>query len=370
MENKLDTVFKIKQINEDENYGYIEGYASVFDIPDTYKDIVKKGAFLKNIENKKNSDDPTIPMLWSHEKNNPIGYFSVNEMFEDDLGLYVKGKILLSIPQGRTVYSLLKAGVCNKMSIGYIIRKDYYNTMNRTRELIDIDLYEISLVMFPANKSAKILNVKSMINIKDFDISNPEKVIDCKQAEENINKILENKEYKEEDFYLLNNSEQREGLFVDIVDGKPEINIKSIVDFSKKENIKNLNINETQKKQLETKINSLFSLIREKTNDLTYISPFEVQQGIISNFTIKDCERFLKKAGLTNSGFKTFFERIGELKGCGNKKPKKTNQSKNEEVVEESKKEIDHSLDENAQTPEELSKISEELKNLQNLLKI
>ena len=53
MENKIDTAFQIKQINEDENYGYIEGYASVFDVVDSYSDIVRKGAFTKSLEERK-----------------------------------------------------------------------------------------------------------------------------------------------------------------------------------------------------------------------------------------------------------------------------------------------------------------------------
>lgn len=360
MENKIDTAFQIKQINEDENYGYIEGYASVFDVVDSYRDIVRKGAFTKSLEERKNSSDSTIPMLWSHETNNPIGYFSLNEMFEDELGLYVKGKVLLNIPQGRTAYALLKEGICKKMSIGYIAKKHFFNEKNNTRELIDIDLHEISLVMFPANQSAKILNVKSM-NLDKINVSSADKLFDPQKAEENINKILENSEYKADDFYFINKENKKEGLFMDIVDGKPEINIQAVLDFSKKGNIENLQLNETEKKNLKQKINNLFEIIRKKTNDLSYVSPFEVQQYIIKDFTIKDCERFLKKSGLTNAGFKAFFQRLCELKGCRRNNREKTDKSENE---------IQNSLEENEQTPEELKNLNNNLRNLQILLKI
>ena len=45
---------------------------------------------------------------------------------------------------------------------------------------------------------------------------------------------------------------------MDIVDGKPEINIRAVLDFSQKGNIENLQLNETEKKNLKQKINNLF----------------------------------------------------------------------------------------------------------------
>ena len=79
------------------------------------------------------------------------------------------------------------------------------------------------------------------------------------------------------------------------------------------------------------------------------------------DFTIKDCERFLKKSGLTNAGFKAFFQRLCELKGCRRNNREKTDKSENE---------IQNSLEENEQTPEELKNLNNNLRNLQILLKI
>ena len=204
----------------------------------------------------------------------------------------------------------------------------FFNEKNNTRELIDIDLHEISLVMFPANQSAKILNVKSM-NLDKINVSSADKLFDPQKAEENINKILENSEYKADDFYFINKENKKEGLFMDIVDGKPEINIRAVLDFSQKGNIENLQLNETEKKNLKQKINNLFEII--------------------------------KKSGLTNAGFKAFFQRLCELKGCRRNNREKTDKSENE---------IQNSLEENEQTPEELKNLNNNLRNLQILLKI
>lgn len=354
MENKqLNTTFQIKNLSEDENYGYIEGYASVFDVVDSYKDAVKPGAFTRDLESRKESNDKTIPMLWNHETNNPIGFFSLDEMFEDNHGLYVKGKILLTIPQGKTAYSLLKAGICKKMSIGYMTKKYNIDQATGIRELLDIELYEISLVMFPANKEASILRVKSL-DFKEASLNTQDEEI----KEDNLNNNSE-EEYNTDEFYLLNEPNKKQGLFIKIVDGKPEINVRSVLDFCRKSNLERLALTDEEKARLITKINAVFETIREKTSDLSYISPYEVQQNVIKNFTIKDCERFLKKSGLTNAGFKAFFKRLCELKGVKKEEPI--------QIV----KENSNSLDERENTPEEFNYdfLNSNLKKLQNLLK-
>ena len=366
MEIKKEFLFQIKQFSQEDNYGYFEGYASVFDVIDSAKDVVRKGAFTRTLEEKRSSiDDKNIPMLWSHKTDMPIGSFPVEYMFEDDIGLYVKGKILLSVEQGKNAYELLKSGICNRMSIGFLVKKSNFLPGN-IRELLDIDLHEISLVMFPANKSAKVLGVKSM-NLEDLSISPVENIMDTKQAEININQILENKEFKAEDFYIFVDNEKKEGLFIDIIDGEPQINIKSVLEFTKKDNLEKLSLTQGQKEKLEKKINSIFECIRNKTNDLSYISPFENQKEIISNFSIKDCEMFLKKAGLTNSGFKAFFARLLSLKNCGRRR----NDEENKEILNQSQKEIikNNSLEESNLTPEEINKLQNNIDNLFKLLK-
>ncbi|PIR39583.1 MAG: HK97 family phage prohead protease [Alphaproteobacteria bacterium CG11_big_fil_rev_8_21_14_0_20_39_49] len=145
---KLD----IKGVEED---GTFSGYASVFNVVDSQNDIIANGAFKRCLERKKDS----IKLLWQHKLDEPIGVFE--SLYEDSHGLFVKGRLLLDIKRAKEAYSLLKSGAINGMSIGYSVVSASYYEDNGVRIIEDVDLFEISLVTFPANENATITSVKS-----------------------------------------------------------------------------------------------------------------------------------------------------------------------------------------------------------------
>ncbi|MDA0780811.1 MAG: HK97 family phage prohead protease [Rickettsiales bacterium] len=145
---KLD----IKAVEED---GAFSGYASVFNVVDSQNDIIANGAFKRCLEQKKDS----IKLLWQHKLDEPIGVFE--NLYEDSHGLFVKGRLLLDIKRAKEAYSLLKSGAINGMSIGYSVVSASYYEDNGVRIIEDVDLFEISLVTFPANENATITSVKS-----------------------------------------------------------------------------------------------------------------------------------------------------------------------------------------------------------------
>ena len=139
--------------------GTVEGYGSVFGVRDNYDDVIAAGAFLESLKAHKAAG--TMPaMLWQHEADDPIGIWT--EMAEDSTGLRIKGQLCLETSQGKEAYALLKMGAINGLSIGFMsvpgtsVYKD-----DGVRVLNQIDLWEVSLVTFPANESARVTNVKS-----------------------------------------------------------------------------------------------------------------------------------------------------------------------------------------------------------------
>ena len=153
----------IKSIND---HGEISGYASVFDVVDGHNDLVLKGAFTKSVENFRTNQKPKL--LWQHDVNFPIGI--IDDLYEDDYGLFVKSRLLLDIPKSREVYSLLKNKAIDGFSIGYSINKSYIK--GATQYLSDLNLLEISIVTFPACKEALIENIKSRDNSHCLDLIN------------------------------------------------------------------------------------------------------------------------------------------------------------------------------------------------------
>jgi len=152
---RLDVGFELKAIGAD---GTVEGYGSVFGVRDNYDDVIAKGAFIKSLKDHKAAG--TMPaMLWQHDADKPIGVWT--EMVEDEKGLRIKGQLAMETVKGKEAHALLKMGALNGLSIGFMPKEWAYDRDTEVRTLTAIDLWEVSLVTFPANQKARVTNVKS-----------------------------------------------------------------------------------------------------------------------------------------------------------------------------------------------------------------
>lgn len=148
---------KLKQAPDDS--GVIEGYASVFDVPDHGMDIVQRGAFQKSL-----ASGRKVRMLWQHMQDTPIGVW--DEIREDEKGLYVKGRISPDVQKGAEAIALFKMGGMDSLSIGYkTVTADREGPLRR---LIEVNLFEISAVTIPMLDQAQA-SVKSIRTIRDFE---------------------------------------------------------------------------------------------------------------------------------------------------------------------------------------------------------
>lgn len=139
--------------------GTIEGYGSVFGVRDNYDDVIAPGAFLASL--KAHKAEGTMPaMLWQHDASEPIGVWT--EMVEDSKGLRIKGQLALDTVRGKEAHALLKLGALNGLSIGFMSKQWAYDRDTEVRTLTEIDLWEVSLVTFPANEKARVTNVKAV----------------------------------------------------------------------------------------------------------------------------------------------------------------------------------------------------------------
>ena len=151
----FDVGFEIKAVNAD---GTVEGYGSVFGVRDNYDDVIAKGAFIQSLKDHKAAG--TMPaMLWQHDADKPIGVWT--DMVEDEKGLRIKGQLAMETVKGKEAHALLKMGALNGLSIGFMSKEWAYDRETEVRTLTAIDLWEVSLVTFPANEKARVTNVKS-----------------------------------------------------------------------------------------------------------------------------------------------------------------------------------------------------------------
>jgi HK97 family phage prohead protease len=118
------------------------GYAAVFDRPDKGGDIVRKGAFLRALERARE-----VPLLWQHRAGAVIG--RIEHLSEDERGL----RVIAAVGDARAS-RLLGSGKVDGLSFGYRVHEA--KSAGGLRELIELDLVEVSLVANPMQPKARV----------------------------------------------------------------------------------------------------------------------------------------------------------------------------------------------------------------------
>lgn len=150
-----DFDFEIKAVQDD---GSFNGYGSVWDVVDSYNEIVARGAFTESLAEIQAKGRP-VPILWQHRSSEPIGAWS--NLKEDERGLFGDGQILLDAgAMEQRAFAHMKARTVTGLSIGYWVRESSWDEKTGVRTLTKLDLVEISLVTFPANDDARVEAVK------------------------------------------------------------------------------------------------------------------------------------------------------------------------------------------------------------------
>lgn len=148
-----DLDFKFTVGGEDADAGQFTGYASIFDMVDTYGDAVQRGAFKKTLK-----DKLQFPLLWSHDISKPIGIISGSE---NKKGLEITGQLNLDVQLAREIRSLMAQGAVTGLSIGYNVVKELIDPETGVRQLKEVNLWEISPCVFQSCPDAMIDDVKS-----------------------------------------------------------------------------------------------------------------------------------------------------------------------------------------------------------------
>jgi HK97 family phage prohead protease len=148
--------WKIKSVSDDGS-GTFTGWASTYGNTDLGGDVVAPGAFAKSIADQGDG----VTLLWQHRTDQPIGR---GKLSDQQSGLAINGKLLMSDPVARRAYEHLKAGTVRGLSIGYDPMKSTPRP-DGGRTLNEVKLYEVSLVTFPMNQAATITGVKQLPDV-------------------------------------------------------------------------------------------------------------------------------------------------------------------------------------------------------------
>ncbi|WP_336965435.1 HK97 family phage prohead protease [Sphingobium aquiterrae] len=129
------------------------GYAAIFDRVDRGGDVVRRGAFV-GIAGR------AVPLLWQHRPEAPIGM--IERMAEDVRGLRVIGRISARTAAGRDAIAALRARRLDGLSFGYRVREARGTA---PRELVALDLLEVSLVSAPMQPLARVEAVEDSADL-------------------------------------------------------------------------------------------------------------------------------------------------------------------------------------------------------------
>lgn len=159
MSSNTSVPFTPKLVTED---GRFSGYGSVFGNLDSHRDVIERGAFSASLAAWR-SRGRFPPMRLQHgSSGNPFRHDDLPvgkwlEMREDARGLWVEGQLLaLDTDQGKRLLSLMKAGVLDGLSIGYVVKNSRPGSGRVARYLTEIDLRELSVVDEPSNDEARV----------------------------------------------------------------------------------------------------------------------------------------------------------------------------------------------------------------------
>jgi HK97 family phage prohead protease len=126
----------------------IEGYASLWGVADLNRDVVAKGAFAASLAR---TGAGGVRMLHQHEGRAVAGVW--DQMVEDERGLFVRGRVMDWSADARFAQALSRAGALDGLSIGF--RASRARREGATRVLVEVDLWEVSLVVFPMEPRAR-----------------------------------------------------------------------------------------------------------------------------------------------------------------------------------------------------------------------
>jgi len=149
IDEKRTIAYNNLEVRAENEGNTLVGYAAIFDSPSEplpFVEYVKHGAFSKTL-----NDGADVRLLIDHEgvplARSKSGTLALEE---DDRGLRVQADLDPENPDAARIISAMKRGDLNQMSFAFKTIKDKWSDDGKIRELREVQLYDVSLVTFPA----------------------------------------------------------------------------------------------------------------------------------------------------------------------------------------------------------------------------
>lgn len=162
--------FSNMEVRASEDGTKLVGYAAVFDSPSEplpFTEFVRRGAFTKTL-----NDGADVRLLIDHE-GVPLARTKSGTLVltEDDRGLLVESDLDPSNPDAARLISALRRGDISQMSFAFRTVKDNWSDDRRTRELREVQLFDVSVVTFPAYEST-VAELRALNQVANIEMTN------------------------------------------------------------------------------------------------------------------------------------------------------------------------------------------------------
>ena len=149
LDERRSVAYTTLEMRESEDGNVFTGYAAVFDSPSEpmpFIEYVRKGAFTKTLK-----DGADVRLLIDHE-GVPLARTKSGTLTleEDDRGLRVEASLDPMNPDAQRVISAMRRGDLSQMSFAFRTIKDAFSADGMVRELREVQLFDVSVVTYPA----------------------------------------------------------------------------------------------------------------------------------------------------------------------------------------------------------------------------
>jgi len=152
--------FEVKEVNSDDKFIYIDGYASTND-KDLGDDIVEQGALMKSVES---YGYPKFLHQHSHTQM-PLGV--LESVSTEGNKTLIRTKMPIT-DRSKEIKALAEMGAYGGFSIGFMSKTVEWQDIDKdqVRVIKELHWYEVSLVSVPMNPNAVVTNVKSIEKVE------------------------------------------------------------------------------------------------------------------------------------------------------------------------------------------------------------
>lgn len=160
MSDTLTTDVEIRAKTDQQRH-LLSGYAIVFDSPS------ENMGFIETVDSKSldDVDLSSVFALYNHDFNNVLGKTGKNlSLNVDEKGLSFSLELL---PSDEHIFELVKDGIINKMSFGFVVEQDEWQDSTHRTVLKIKELQEISLVPVPAYEGTDIIAKRSLLEMAE-----------------------------------------------------------------------------------------------------------------------------------------------------------------------------------------------------------